>query len=430
MVRAEGEREGRSLLVEAEITTSGRGRVQVNKQRLSRARDLLGALRVTVFSPTTWSWSRAARPSAAATSTTPLVARQPKLDAVRGDLERVLRQRNALLRQAGGRLTPDVEADPRGVGRQAGRGGRGAGRRPGGAGRWAGARCWPRPTTRWPDVRRTSSSRYEAPWREHGLAAALEAVRADELRRGVSLVGPHRDELALTLDGMPARTHASQGEQRSLALALRLAAHRVVTDATGSPPVLLLDDVFSELDPDRSAALLAHLPAGQTLLSSAAGLPPGADPELVLRVEGGSVSVSPEHRLRSVSQEVRTLGPCRGSRFRDAETQSRHPSPTASTAWSATWVARRPTSPPRSCVVGPSSSAPTSGPTAVRCGFAAARSPWPSPTLRGRRSCGSWRPRCIGRLQAELGADAVSAIEVRVRPETLRKPSGNARDQR
>jgi DNA replication and repair protein RecF len=75
-----------------------------------------------------------------------------------------------------------------------------------------------------------------------------------------------------------------------VALALRLAAHRVVTEATGSPPILLLDDVFSELDPDRSAALLAHLPAGQTLLSSAAGLPPGAEPEAVLKVEGGLVT--------------------------------------------------------------------------------------------------------------------------------------------
>jgi DNA replication and repair protein RecF len=66
----------------------------------------------------------------------------------------------------------------------------------------------------------------------------------------------------------------------------------VVTDATGSPPILLLDDVFSELDPDRSAALLAHLPPGQTLLSSASGLPPGAEPELVLRVSGGMVTVA------------------------------------------------------------------------------------------------------------------------------------------
>jgi DNA replication and repair protein RecF len=105
----------------------------------------------------------------------------------------------------------------------------------------------------------------------------------------VTLVGPHRDELEFSVGGLPARTHASQGEQRSLALALRLASHEVVTEAAGSPPVLLLDDVFSELDEGRSAALLASLPAGQTLLSSAAGLPRQAHPDAVLVVENRRV---------------------------------------------------------------------------------------------------------------------------------------------
>ena len=72
------------------------------------------------------------------------------------------------------------------------------------------------------------SLRYDAPWRAEGLAAALAAARADELRRGVSLVGPHRDDLALDIGGFPARTQASQGEQRSLALALRLGGHAVL----------------------------------------------------------------------------------------------------------------------------------------------------------------------------------------------------------
>jgi DNA replication and repair protein RecF len=103
-------------------------------------------------------------------------------------------------------------------------------------------------------------------------------------------VGPHRDEVQLAVAGRPARTHASQGEQRTLALALRLAAHRVVTEETGTPPILLLDDVFSELDPDRSAALLAHLPAGQTLLTTAGGLPPAAAPDVLLRVRAGTVT--------------------------------------------------------------------------------------------------------------------------------------------
>jgi DNA replication and repair protein RecF len=70
---------------------------------------------------------------------------------------------------------------------------------------------------------------------------------------------------------------------------MRLAAHEVVTEEAGSAPVLLLDDVFSELDPDRSDALLAHLPAGQALLTTAGALPAGARPDVELRVVSGKV---------------------------------------------------------------------------------------------------------------------------------------------
>ena len=101
--------------------------------------------------------------------------------------------------------------------------------------------------------RRRSPLTYDAPWRADGLAAALAAARADDVRRGVTTVGPHRDDLVLSIAGLPARTHASQGEQRSLALALRLGAHELVTEFASSAPILLLDDVFSELDPDRAA---------------------------------------------------------------------------------------------------------------------------------------------------------------------------------
>jgi DNA replication and repair protein RecF len=132
-------------------------------------------------------------------------------------------------------------------------------------------------------------ARYEAPWLDEGFAAALARVRQDELRRGVTLVGPHRDELSVGINDLPSRTHASQGEQRSLAFALRLAAHALVTAETGTPPVLLLDDVFSELDPERSDALLAHLPQGQTVLTSAAGLPPRAQPDRILRIDNGQI---------------------------------------------------------------------------------------------------------------------------------------------
>ena len=288
VIRAEGEREGRQLLIEAELASTGRGRVQVNKQKLARTRDLLGALRVSVFSPDDLELVKGGPAGRRHYLDDALVARRPAFDSLRSDLEKILKQRNALLKQAGGRLTPDVEStlsvwDAKLI--ETGEA-------------LAQARddlvteLAPALNLAYEQVAGRSvpvTTTYDAPWREQGLAAALEAARRDELRRGVSLVGPHRDDLVLHLDGLPSRTHASQGEQRSLALALRLAAHRVVADATGSSPILLLDDVFSELDPDRSAALLAHLPPGQTVLSSASGLPPGAMPELVLRVSGASV---------------------------------------------------------------------------------------------------------------------------------------------
>jgi DNA replication and repair protein RecF len=108
----------------------------------------------------------------------------------------------------------------------------------------------------------------------------------------VSTVGPHRDELALTLENLPARTHASQGEQRSLALALRLAGHAAVADEAGEQPILLLDDVFSELDPVRSAALVRSLPEGQALLTTAGGAPPGISPAARLVVSRGTVQAA------------------------------------------------------------------------------------------------------------------------------------------
>ena len=167
------------------------------------------------------------------------------------------------------------------------------------------------------------------------MAAALAEARRDELRRGVSLVGPHRDDVELAIGGLPARTHASQGEQRSLALALRLAAHRVVTAAAGSPPVLLLDDVFSELDPGRSDALLASLPAGQTLLTTAERPAPGGGARSACCVvEGGTVRSSIARRRRchnrahAVAAAPVVVG--RASRSRWAR---------ASTGWCAAWGA-------------------------------------------------------------------------------------------
>ncbi len=104
-------------------------------------------------------------------------------------------------------------------------------------------------------------------WQER-LQAALVHSRTTDFRVGATTVGPHRDEPVVTLNGFDARTYASQGEQRTLALALRLGAYQPVEKAAGSRPVLVLDDVFSELDEQRGQALVEWLPATQIFISA------------------------------------------------------------------------------------------------------------------------------------------------------------------
>jgi DNA replication and repair protein RecF len=102
-----------------------------------------------------------------------------------------------------------------------------------------------------------------------GLRVALMRVRREELRRRQTLIGPHRDDIAIELDGVEVRAYGSRGQQRLLALALRLAEVLPITEATGTPPVLLLDDALSELDPDvRRNALREMLAAEQVFLTS------------------------------------------------------------------------------------------------------------------------------------------------------------------
>ncbi len=281
IIRAEGVRDGREVLIELELGRR-RSRAQVNRQRLQRSRDLLGALRITVFAPDDLALVKEGPSVRRGFLDDVLVAVDPKVDAALRDLERILKQRNALLRQSHGRLdeagqmTLDV---------------------------WDAKLA-----TTGTDVtnRRVAlvqqllplvadsyellagravpvHAEYLRSWEADTLGEALAGARDHDVRRGVTSAGPHRDELALTLDGLAARTEASQGEQRTLALALRLAGHRLVADRLGEPPLLLLDDVLSELDPDRSTALLDNLPPGQTVITSASELPDRTSPDRVVR---------------------------------------------------------------------------------------------------------------------------------------------------
>ena len=291
IVRAEAEREGRRLLLEAELHPTGRDRVQVNRQPLRRARDLLGALRVSVFSPDDLALIKGSPGERRRYLDAALVALHPRYDELQGDVDRILKQRNTLLKQAAsrgeraGRLSPDI-ASTLDVwdAKLAAKGEELAASREGLV-----SRLSPRVGASYDAVASRSAGvalRYARSW-DGELSVALEKGRDDDLRRAVSLIGPHRDELEVGLAGLPARTHASQGEQRSLALALRLAAHGVVADEVSDPPVLLLDDVFSELDAERSAALVAALPECQAMLTTAGVVPDAARAALMVRIERG-----------------------------------------------------------------------------------------------------------------------------------------------
>jgi DNA replication and repair protein RecF len=280
--------DGRESLIEIELASAGRNRVQVNRQRLQRVRDLLGTVRVTVFSPDDLILVKGGPGDRRRFLDDTLVALAVKYDTIRLEVDRIVRQRNTLLKQAGGRLTDDIEitldvwdakfaeiADQFGYARAT-----------------LVSRLAPMVHEAYEQLAGVPTPIdlvYEPPWRTIGLVAALREAREVDVRRGVSTVGPHRDELTLAIAGLPSRTHASQGEQRTLALALRLAGHRLVTERTGSAPVLVLDDVLSELDDHRATSLLEHLPAGQVIITTASELPPAARADRILRVHAGRV---------------------------------------------------------------------------------------------------------------------------------------------
>lgn len=294
VVRAEGSRDGRRVLVEAEVNLNGRDRVQVNGQALKRSRDLLGYFQVTVFSPDDLALVKGGPHERRQYLDDLLVALHPRHAETIAEVDRVLKQRNALLKSASGTgpVSGDVESTLEVWDSKLSAAGE----------KLASVRASlttalePLAGEAYARLASAGSERgrdaigltYERSWRGP-LAQALHEARRDDFRRGVTTAGPHRDELDMRIGEFPARTHASQGEQRSLTLALRVAGHQLVTDRIGSPPILLLDDVFSELDASRSESLLACLPGGQTIVTTAGAVPPGADIAARYRVEGGKL---------------------------------------------------------------------------------------------------------------------------------------------
>lgn len=284
IVRATAVRDGRELIVDVEVRANGRSQFRIDRQRVPRLSDLGDGVLAVVFAPDDLDLVKGGPGERRRFLDDVGTARDSRLGRLRSDTERILKQRNALLKQARGRLDGDAEAtldvwDDRLA--SAGDA-------------MAAARRETVELLRPEFVRLVRGLdhgaggvglEYAASW-SGPLLDALIAGRPDDVRRGVTLVGPHRDELAVTLDEMPARTHASQGQQRSLALGLRLASHTIIAAERGTDPLLILDDVLSELDERRAEALLAHLPGSQTLLTSAQGVPAGVQPQTVVSLDG------------------------------------------------------------------------------------------------------------------------------------------------
>ena len=275
IVRAELEGMDSPTLVEAEILPAGRSRTQVNRKSVSGRRQLGAAAPCTIFSPEDLGIISGGPKGRREVLDDALALLDAEGARAADETDRILRQRAALLRQSGGRTGEEITAtldvwD----------------RRLADAGKVLAAARERLVVDLDPLVASAYShlagggneiltvQRYVRSW-DGDLLDALTASRRDDLRRGVNTVGPHRDDLLLQIDGREARTHASQGEQRCLALALRLGVHRLVRARTPLIPTLLLDDVFSELDPARSRALVDELPAGQSILTTAAPLPEG-----------------------------------------------------------------------------------------------------------------------------------------------------------
>lgn len=278
---------GRSVDVTVSIELGRRDRALRSGQRVESARDLLDVLRTTLFTPDDLELVKGAPAGRRDLVDDVVAASSPRAAADRFELERILRQRNALLRQLGGRMTSeaattlDVWDERLAV----------TGERVASARELLVGHLQPFAEEAFAAIAPTAGPlklRYVRSF-EGDLAAAIAAARQDDLRRQVTTVGPHRDELELSAGGLDARTRLSQGRQRATALALRLAAHRYLTEATGSTPVLLLDDAFSELDETTTRLLMDELPKGQAILTTAGTLPPAATPTRVLRLSDGAI---------------------------------------------------------------------------------------------------------------------------------------------
>ena len=299
VIRASVVKDGRTAVLEVELNPGRSNRARINKSPLPRARELVGLVRTVVFSPEDLTLVKGDPSDRRRFLDDLLVLRTPRLAGVRADYDRVLRQRNSLLKTLG-------------AARRGGRGGESQESAFATLAVWddhlagTGAELLAERIGLVDELRPYVGKAYETVARgasrddaeivykpsfelppttdratlADALLAEVERRRGDELDRGISLVGPHRDELLLTLghgpgDGggtevrLPVKGYASHGESWSFALALRLASYDLLR-SDGDDPILILDDVFAELDTERRAQLADLVAGAEQVLVTAA----------------------------------------------------------------------------------------------------------------------------------------------------------------
>ncbi|WP_040800349.1 DNA replication/repair protein RecF [Nocardia higoensis] len=278
---------GRELRIDVELRQGAANRAQINRSPVRRTREILGILHTVLFAPEDLSLVRGDPGERRRFLDELCTARLPRLAGVRSDYDRVLRQRSALLKSAGRhRSSADLSTLDVWDGHLAQHAGVLLGQRlrlvhdlhPYLAAAYRSLAPESRPASiayrsgylpvEFQDPARTPTDADETELTAIVLRE-LAAARRKELERGVCLVGPHRDDLELMLGDAPAKGFASHGESWSFALALRLASFELLR-ATAAEPVLLLDDVFAELDRRRRAALAAVAAGAEQVLITAA----------------------------------------------------------------------------------------------------------------------------------------------------------------
>ncbi|MFL6023241.1 MAG: DNA replication/repair protein RecF [Marmoricola sp.] len=282
VVRAAVVRDERRAVLEIEINPGKSNRARINKSPLPKAKELLGLVRTVVFSPEDLALVKGDPSERRRFADDLLVQLGPRFAGTRADYERVLKQRNSLLKSARtnrrGKRDDENLLSTMAV--------------------WdarlaeLGAEIMRRRIELVDDLTPLVGKAYEAVARgasrddavltyrpsfevaegaalEPAILAELERRRPDELDRALTLVGPHRDDIVLTLGDLPVKGYASHGESWSFALALRLASYDLLR-AGGDDPVLILDDVFAELDTGRRAQLADLVADAEQVLITAA----------------------------------------------------------------------------------------------------------------------------------------------------------------